>query len=182
MTNDRQIAEPMTVTEENAAKPDYLKEIIVAFMLCLLGCFLIISSLQMPSDEITPQPNMFYAAPGLFPMIAGVGITVLSLVLAIKYFLAMRRTSKLHPDEKILKKPDKKKLFRFAAAAIILFIYVFVGLGRLSYPISTFLYLIVAMMVFRNNRTPIWGLVLISVAAAVLITYLFGTLALIPLP
>lgn len=169
------------VEPDEAGYAALIKEVAVSSFLCLFGIFLIVFSLKMPTDELTSEPGMFYAAPGLFPLIAGVGIFALSLLLAIKYLCQIKKEYGASAGKAAIA-VDKKALLRLLTAAVLLALYVFVGLGRLPYYLSTFLYLSLTMLIFRKDKMPIWVLIVISVAASLLISYLFGTLARIPLP
>ena len=166
--------------EEIIKKFDVLAGIfVIAFALIF-----IIGGLKMPVESLTGDPTKWYLSPGLMPVFCGVVLVILSVLMMSR---AIRNGAKVTAEDrrKAAKYLRGNKFFRLILAGAFLAIYLFVMLRRIDYFVATFIYLITNMIVFTGKERKIKNLIsysLISLIAAGVITFGFGTLAQIPLP
>ena len=120
-----------------------------------------------------------YTAPGLMPGVVSLVLMALSIVLITG---ALKEGAKVKKEDfrrtvNWFKNEDSK---RIVVSFIIIIIYIFVLIGRISYYAATFLYLFSFMFYCKAGR---WYKVLfISVLTTAIIGYAFNKLVLIPLP
>mgnify|MGYP004552513993 CR=1 FL=1 len=165
---------------ETSSSDKFYEELGGAILFLLIGIYLIITSIQMPGEELTGNKELWYSAPGVFPTFVGAVLSILSVLLILQYVKKNKGKAKLDVG--------KIKVYlcgqHFRSLLIVLFylsVYIFGLLGRVKFPIATFLFLSISMITFRKEKIAIWKLILISLLASAAITYGFGTLAKIPL-
>lgn len=160
----------------NLSKADVGSSIII-FVISVLA---IIGGTQMPVT-MTGSKNLWYTAPGSFPIFVGVILAILSLLLFIRSVRKCGAFGK--SDLSRIKNVLTTNYFRRLIFSILfLTIYVFIFLGRFDFVLSTAVYLFVNMMVFRSPKYSILKIAFASIIVTAAITYGFGTLAKIPLP
>jgi len=119
------------------------------------------------------------ANPGVTTMFIGGFLALLGLVIAIIGFIGsktpIRNAKQAIPE--ILRKPTfLKGIIAMACIAV----YFFVFWGRIPYVISTFIFLAGIMFIFKAGAW--WKIFIISGVTVTIVWYVFGVLAMVPLP
>jgi hypothetical protein len=117
--------------------------------------------------------------PGVTTMFVGGSLALLGLVMAIIGFIGsggpFRNAKQAIPET--LRKPT---FLKGVVAMACIAIYFFVLWGRVPYVISTFIFLAGMMFIFKAGVW--WKITLISGITVAIIWYVFGVLAMVPLP
>jgi len=112
-------------------------------------------------------------------MILSIGLILMSciiLAIAVKESGGIKKG-----DWERVKKYLKSKDFLIILSEVgLLFLYIFVLLGRVHFIIATAVYLFLSMFIVKASAW--YKLVIISIAISVGVAYLFGNLFKIPLP
>ena len=167
------------MTEKNMVKADFY----TAVVLMAFGIAITVLALKMPVTAKNP-----YSAPGLLPGILGVIITGLSFIMFIRSII--RSKGKVGVQGASFKTFFNDIVTRRMIIAIILCISYGLLLGKLFFPLLTFLYNFIFIVFFEYDRNmpfkaQIKKLVIaaiIAICTAVLITAVFQYLFLIRLP
>lgn len=146
--------------------------------------FYFIGALRMPVESVTGDPQKWYTAPAVFPIIISIGMFIALAILFIQ----------IVPESKGIHREDIKRALayfktahfrRWSIATGLLVLYIYVMIGRVQYEISTFLYLFITMMVFKDEKFS-WKVLakitIISGLTSFIVSYGFSHYALIPLP
>jgi hypothetical protein len=117
--------------------------------------------------------------PGVTTLFIGGFLALLGVVLAL---IGLRGSGNpfLKAVEVISETLRKKSFMRGVLAMACIGVYFFVFWGRIPYVISTFIFLAGMMFLFKGGAW--WKISLISGITVAVIWYLFGVLAMIPLP
>ncbi len=117
--------------------------------------------------------------PGVTTLFIGGFLALLGLVLAV---IGLRDSGNpfLKAAEVIPETLRKKAFLRGVLAMACIGVYFFVLWGRIPYVLSTFIFLAGMMFLFKGGAW--WKIFLISGITVAIIWYLFGVLAMIPLP
>jgi hypothetical protein len=117
--------------------------------------------------------------PGVTTLFVGGFLALLGVVLAL---IGMRGSGNpfLKAAEVIPETLRKKSFLKGVLAMACIGIYFFVFWGRIPYVISTFIFLAGTMFLFKGGAW--WKLILVSGSTVAIIWYVFGELAMIPLP
>lgn len=160
---------------------DYKKDLVSSVVIFAIGVFSMVHGGLMPVAQITGSPDLWYVAPGVFPILVGAVLAVLAVVLFVR---ALLNGGVLNGEDMaaIRRYFGTKEFFMLAAAIGFMAIYIFVLIGRLPYYLASFLYLAGNMATFRKTGYAWWKIFFISIIAVAAITYGFGSLARIPLP
>ncbi len=188
MSEENKLPDHMEAATEEQIEQENLnlrkKDLVFAGILLVITIFYFIGALRMPVDSVTGDPDKWFTAPAVFPIIVSIG---LFFTLGILLFQVIS-------ESKGINREDVKKAMayfrtdhfrRFSIATGLLILYIYVMLGRVQYEISTFLYLFATMMIFRDeklNWKVITKITLISGLTAFVVGYSFSHFALIPLP
>jgi hypothetical protein len=117
--------------------------------------------------------------PGVTTIFVGGFLAILGLVLGVIGFRAsgnpFRKAMEVIPE--VL---GKKAFLRGILAMACIGVYFFVFWGRIPYVLSTFIFLAGMMFLFKGGSW--WKIFLISGFTVAIIWYVFGVLAMIPLP
>lgn len=117
--------------------------------------------------------------PGVTTLFVGGFLALLGLILAV---IGLRGSG--NPFSKALEViPEtlcKKAFLRGVLAMACIGVYFFIFWGRIPYVLSTFIFLAGMMFLFKGGAW--WKIFLISGITVAIIWYLFGVLAMIPLP
>jgi hypothetical protein len=139
---------------------------------------LIFSSLMLIEALRMPDMGDTYSNPNLLPTVIASAIIVLSGFTAIgslrsfqEYWRGRDKTA--GSWLRSINKP-------LVTVIAMLLLYVLVFLRFLPYPVATFVFLLALMWLFKGGA--LWKICLISAIASGTITYLFGSVFLIPLP
>ena len=117
--------------------------------------------------------------PGVTTLFVGGSLALLGLVLAV---IGLRGSGNpfLKAAEVIPETLRKKSFLRGVLAMACIGVYFFIFWGRIPYVIATFIFLAGMMFLFKGGAW--WKISLISGITVAVIWYLFGVLAMIPLP
>ena len=117
--------------------------------------------------------------PGVTTLFVGGFLALLGVVLAL---IGMRGSGNpfLKAAEVIPETLRKKSFLKGVLAMACIGIYFFIFWGRIPYVLSTFIFLAGMMSLFKGGAW--WKIFLISGVTVAVIWYLFGVLAMIPLP
>jgi hypothetical protein len=119
------------------------------------------------------------ANPGVTTMFIGGFLVLLGFVIAIIGFIGSRtpfRNAKQVIPETLRKPTFLKGIIAMACIAV----YFFVLWGRIPYVISTFIFLAGIMFIFKAGAW--WKIFIISGVTVTIVWYVFGVLAMVPLP
>jgi hypothetical protein len=119
------------------------------------------------------------ANPGVTTIFIGGLMGLLGLVIAVIGFLGSRhplRTARQAVSETVRSHAFYKGVIALACIAV----YFFVFWDRVPYVVATFLFLAGMMAIFKAGAW--WKIALISGATVAIVWYVFGVLAMIPLP
>ena len=119
------------------------------------------------------------ANPGITTMFIGGMLALLGFVIAIVGFIGSRtpfRNAKQAIPETLRKPTFLKGIVAMACIAV----YFFVFWGRIPYVISTFIFLTGIMFIFKAGAW--WKILIISGVTVTIVWYVFGVLAMVPLP
>jgi len=117
--------------------------------------------------------------PGVTTIFIGALLALLGLVMAIIGFIGSRtpfRNAKQAIPETLRKPAFLKGIIAMAGIAV----YFFVLWGRIPYVISTFIFLAGMMFIFKAGAW--WKIFIISGITVAIVWYVFGELAMVPLP
>jgi hypothetical protein len=117
--------------------------------------------------------------PGVTTLFVGGFLALLGAVLAL---IGMRGAGNpfLKAAEVIPETLRKPSLLKGVLAMACIAVYFFVFWGRIPYVVSTFLFLAGMMFLFKGGAW--WKIILVSGTTVAIIWYVFGVLAMIPLP
>ena len=117
--------------------------------------------------------------PGVTTLFIGGFLALLGLVLAV---IGLRGSGNpfLKAGQVIPETLRKKSFLRGVLAMACIGVYFFIFWGRIPYVASTFIFLAGMMFLFKGGAW--WKIFLISGITVAIIWYLFGVLAMIPLP
>jgi hypothetical protein len=118
-------------------------------------------------------------APGLLPMVISAALCVFGVILVVSAFREGGRITRadLKKAAAKLKTPESK---RMGLIGLIIMLYAFGLLKNVHFLLATFMYLAVFMFLFKAAH-PVKIIIICGITAA-LIWFLFGRVALIPLP
>jgi hypothetical protein len=119
------------------------------------------------------------ANPGVTTMFIGGMLALLGLIIAITGFIGSRtpfRNAKQVIPETLRKPTFLKGIIAMACIAV----YFFILWGRIPYVISTFIFLAGIMFIFKAGAW--WKIFIISGITVAIVWYVFGVLAMVPLP
>ena len=117
--------------------------------------------------------------PGVTTLFIGGFLALLGIVLAL---IGMRGSGNpFHKAAEVIPETLRKPSFlKGVLAMACIAVYFFVFWGRIPYVISTFLFLAGTMLLFKGGAW--WKISLVSGTTVAIIWYVFGVLAMIPLP
>ena len=167
------------MNEKSLVKADFYTSII----LIAFGITAITLARQMP-----PIPRDPYSAPGVLPTLLGIIIASLGFVLLIRSIIRTRGKVGVSGSsfKAFLKDPSTSRML----ITILLCISYVVLLGKLFFPLLTFLYIFVFIVIFEYDRnTPLKAqkkklliAVIVGICSAIAITAVFEYLFLLRLP
>ena len=144
------------------------KDLFCGALLVLFGIYIIIDSLNMKVY------NTFIDAPGFFPTIIGAVIILLGGVLAfIGFKLGGARELKEVFSGAFLKQfVTSDSTIRVVILVAMMFVYIYILLGRMHFIIATSIYLIANFLYLKATKQ--WWLgIIIAVAMSVIVYYAF---------
>jgi len=117
--------------------------------------------------------------PGVTTMFIGGMLALLGLIIAIIGFRGSR-TPFRKATEVIRETLRKRTFLKGLIALACIAVYFFVFWGRIPYVISTFIFLAGIMFIFKAGAW--WKIFIISGVTVAIVWYVFGVLAMVPLP
>lgn len=174
----------------SSGKPLRKADFITSIAFMLLGAGMIFAASRMP--WIVKSGGLqqdWYLSPGLFPAVLGSLLIVFSAnVLANAVREGGHRGLGRLIGARLRSLGSNRDLHRMAAAALLVGLYVFVGIGRFDYYVASSVFLFVTMLAF--HRTPedritprlVLKLALIAVVAPLVIGYVFTEFFQVPMP
>lgn len=166
-------------SEESKVSMD-LKDMISSIVIALFGLYVLISGIHMSVVSQKMSDSAWYGTPGILPIVIGAVLISLSIVMFVSGYRKGERINKelLNIAVSYLK---SKAFLRIAVAIGLLAIYVFVLFPYLPFCIATALYLIATMTFFREEKYPIWKIIIISLVFTVILYLFFSKVAGVPL-
>lgn len=158
-------------------------DMVMSIVIAGYAVFMFIMALKLQLRTLDKGKDWFQSA-GLFPII----VSVLLLLCAVLLFSRARKDGARFDfitGEKIKGLAKSREFLVALGVVALLAVYIFILLPAkwINYEISTFLYLATFMILFNDKTVKKIAIsVIISLIATVVITYGFGTLAMIPLP
>lgn len=124
-----------------------------------------------------PRPGGLASAPGLFPMLTSLMLFCMSLSLFIS---SIRKRARLHLRERVAKAFKSEDLQPTLLAFATLLVYLIVLLNLMSFEISTFIYLTIALAIFWKAR--FYKVLIVSAVFTALYSYVFQSFFNLMLP
>lgn len=134
--------------------------------------FLAFYATQMASVERSTNP-------GVTSIFIGGLMGVLGLVIAAIGLLGSRHPFRI-ARQAVSETLQSQAFYKGVVALAGIAVYFFLFWGRIPYVVSTFLFLVGMMAIFKAGAW--WKIVLISGGTVAVVWYVFGILAMIPLP
>ena len=167
------------MTEKNMARADFYTSV----ALMAFGIAVTVMARHMP--EVPRDP---YSAPGVLPAFLGLIITGLSLVMFIRS-LARTRGRLGIPGSELKSAFSASSFYRIAATIALCICYAFL-LGKLMFPVLTFLFIFGFVVFFEYDRkAPLRGqakklifAALVALIASATVTLVFRYIFLVRLP
>ena len=144
------------------------KDLFCGALLVLFGIYVVITSLNMKVY------NTFLDAPGFFPTIVGSAIAVLGGVLAFIGFKlgGAGQLKEVFSGENIGKFIRSDGTIRVVILVAMMFVYIWILLGRVHFIIATSIYLI-ANFLYLKATEQWWLGIIIAVAMSFIVFYAF---------
>ncbi|MDR1932504.1 MAG: tripartite tricarboxylate transporter TctB family protein [Spirochaetales bacterium] len=170
------------MTEKTMARADFY----TALVLMAFGIAVTILALQMP--PVTERGQSPYSAPGLLPTLLGIVITSLS---AIMFVRSLRKIGKnAGVSRGAVKQFFSEEGTRRMCLTILLCLLYAVSLGRVLFPLTTFLFVFVFVLVFEyklkesftSQRKKVLLAAVLALCVSASVTGLFQYLFLVNLP
>ena len=167
------------MTEKNMAKADFYASV----ALMAFGIAAIVMARQMP--EVPRDP---YSAPGVLPAFLGIIIAGLSFIMCIRSLVRTRGRLGISGSE--LKSAfSASSFYRIAATIALCFFYAFL-LGKLVFPVLTFLFIFGFIVFFEYDRKAPFRMqakklifaALVALIASATVTLVFRYIFLVRLP
>ncbi|NPV54952.1 MAG: tripartite tricarboxylate transporter TctB family protein [Firmicutes bacterium] len=159
-------------------------DLVTSVFLFIFGLLFLIGALKMPVAEFVRYTGTragMYTAPGIFPAFVGI-IIMLEAVLLFRVGL-LESGGIIREDLRGAAAYFRGKEFqRLIIALALIVLYIFGMLGRIRYEVATFIFLFATMAIFRDRKTSLVKIAIISVLVAVAVGYGFSKFARIPLP
>ena len=174
------VAGDKTAQEKDKSNMDK-KDLATSVVLMLFGIYVFVTGIRMSRTTMALADSPWYGTPGIFPIVIGGVLILLSAIMGGSLLKAGVRLDRTFLDAAISYLKDRA-FIRLVAAIGFFAIYIFVLIGHINFLVSTFLYLFITMVFFREKGFAVWKLALISVAFTGLLYLIFGVLANIPFP
>lgn len=163
-------------SESSLLKADLVSSIVIFGF----GLFVLFSGIYI-AFFTTNGTKIWYYSPGMFPIVVGGVLIVLSIIMFFKKVHEGARFTGFSSGM-IKQLANSRKVIRLLLAILLFSVYVFGFLGRIPFVVATFLYLFVTMITFRTKGYAVWKLLLISLFTTAIIYVFFGIIAAVPLP
>lgn len=170
------------MTDKTMAKADFY----TGLVLIIFGITVTVLALQMPT--VTARAQSPYSAPGLVPAFLGSIITLLSAIMLVR---AVRRSSlQLGISKETAGNFFRETSTRRMGITILLCILYAVSLGKVMFPVTTFLFVLVFVLYFEYDlkesfKSQLRKVILAAILAActsVVVTGVFQYVFLVNLP
>jgi hypothetical protein len=146
-------------------------DLILACAIAVLSIAVIISAFQMP------RPEGWSDAPGLFPLICGIGLLIMAAILALSAAQRPAVEGEAPADTAEADEPEWARTLLVGGSVVV---YALVLIPLMGYTAATFTYLVVVVWYFWRGN-PLWILV-ISLGTTVFLSQTFERMFSIVLP
>jgi hypothetical protein len=144
----------------------------------LIGLYVFIDGYRMfisPALETVERP----ANPGVTSMFVGGSLALLGIIMGIIGFSGSGGPFRI-ARQAIPATLRSRAFMKGAVAMACIAVYFFVLWGRIPYVIATFIFLAGMMFIFKGGAW--WKIFIISIVTVAIVWYVFGVLAMVPLP
>lgn len=151
-------------------------DILTGIIFIIVGLLVAKFSIDLMMTNTDPR---FYASAGFVPLVFAILFIIISIsiiVNAVKEGGTLKLFSMTNTINALKSKEGINTIYILGIIAL----YIFVLMNFLPYFLSTFIFLV--LFIQRFYQKSIVKIVIISLVAVVIVTYLFGTVAQIPLP
>ena len=138
---------------------------VLACSLAVLSVVVIVSAIRMP------RPEGWSEAPGLFPLICGVGLLGMAAILALAAWRAPAIEVATKSDSAQSEEPEQVHIGRTLLVGASVVLYALILIPLLSYTLATVIYLFAVIWYFWRGKL-LW-IVVISVGAALFLSETF---------
>lgn len=144
------------------------KDLFCGALLVLFGIYVVIASLNMKVY------NTFLDAPGFFPTIVGAAIAILGGVLAFIGFKlgGAGQLKEVFSGEYLSQFIRSDSTIRVVILVAMMFVYIWILLGRVHFIIATSIYLIANFLYLKATKQW-WMGIIIAVAMSIIVYYAF---------
>lgn len=142
-----------------------VEDYVLASALAILSVWVIVSAVRMP------RPEGWSEAPGLFPLICGVGLLVMATILAVAAWRRPASEEETTAGTTQSEQPEQLNLGRTLLVGGSVLVYTLVLIPLLSYTLATFVYLFAVIWYFWRGKL-LWILV-ISLGATIFLSQTF---------
>lgn len=141
-------------------------DLILSCSLAVLSLAVIVSAIRMPRAE-----EGWSEAPGLFPLLCGLGLLAMSAILALAAWRKPAVEEATTADSALSEEPEQVNIGRTLLVGGSVVVYALVLIPLLSYTLATVLYLFAIIWYFWRGK--LHWIVVISVGAAVFLSETF---------
>ncbi|MDC7245701.1 MAG: tripartite tricarboxylate transporter TctB family protein [Sphaerochaetaceae bacterium] len=159
----------------NYSKKD-ASDLIMGVFLDIFGIYLTYAGLHMKVFKT------FLDGPGFFPFVLGLILLTLGIIMTTVGirsggFLYLKENVKGH---KMLAFFTHEETVRVLILIAMMAVYIFGLIGRMHFSVATCIYLLATMFYLRSTKW--WKIIIISVVASIMISFIFQYFFKIPLP
>jgi len=151
----------------------------VGIILVLVCLYFIYDSLKMFGGEVAGESVIYYSSPG-FPPLLVLGLILFSSVIIIIHGMKKGGDLKWISWKNVHSFFLDKATHRVLLVIGVISFYVLFLIGKMPYWLSTFIFLVLFMGLFK--ATKFYKIILISAVATAFVTLMFGKVVKIPLP
>ncbi len=138
---------------------------VLASSLAVLSVAVIVSAIRMP------RPEGWSEAPGLFPLICGLGLLAMAVILALSARRGPAIEEATKADGTESEEPEQVNIGRTLLVGASVVLYALVLIPLLSYTLATIVYLVAVIWYFWRGKL-VW-IGVISVGAAIFLSETF---------
>ncbi len=144
------------------------KDLFCGALLVLFGIYIVVTSLNLKVY------NTFLDAPGFFPTIVGAAIAILGAILAFIGFKlgGAGQLKEVFSGASLVRFFKNEGTIRVIILVAMMFIYIWVLLGRVHFIIATSIYLI-ANFLYLKATEKWWLGIIIAIAMSIIVFYAF---------
>lgn len=138
----------------------------------VLACFLAVLSICVIVSAVwMPRPEGWSEAPGLFPLICGVGLLGMAMILAVAAWRRPTIEEETAAGSTQSEQPEQVELGRTLLVGGSVIFYALLLIPLLGYTLATFVYLVAVIWYFWRGKL-VW-ILLISLGATIFLSQTF---------